>query len=131
VVAGLEDPTEAVQRVALAAVGAPTSDGAKAAPAQPRSVAAVGKILAAHESWAMRVLAAQALGRLGAAGAGPDAAKRLADAAIRDPYALVRQAALEALAAFDASSARAVAQQVESRDPEPRVRAAAKAIAGH
>lgn len=121
VVAGLEDSSEPVQRVALAAVG---SHG----PASERAVAAVGKILATHESWAMRVLAAQALGRLGAAGAA-DAAPKLADAATRDSYALVRQAALEALASFDAATARTVASRVAAADPEPRVRDAARAIA--
>jgi tetratricopeptide (TPR) repeat protein/HEAT repeat protein len=121
VVAGLEDSSEPVQRVALAAVG---SDG----PPSARAAAAVGKILATHESWAMRVLAAQALGRLGAAYA-TDAGPKLADAATRDSYALVRQAALEALASFDAPTARTVAARVATADPEPRVRDAARAIA--
>jgi HEAT repeat protein len=128
VVGGLEDSNESVQRVALAAVGAPRSDGGRV-PASARAVTAVGKILAGHESWAMRVLAARAMGRLGAAGAGPEAARQLGEAATKDPYALVRQAALEALASFDASGARAVAARVAASDPEPRVRDAARAIA--
>ena len=128
VVAGLEDPNEAVQRVALAAVGAPRADGAST-PASARSVTAVGKILATHETWAMRVLAARALGRLGAAGAGPEAGRRLSEAATKDSYALVRQAALEALAGFDGPGARALAARVATSDPEPRVREAAQAIA--
>jgi HEAT repeat protein len=89
----------------------------------------VGKILATHESWAMRVLAASALGRLGAAGAGPEAARLLTDAGTKDAYALVRQAALEALAGFDAAAARALASRMAASDPEPRVRDAAQAIA--
>ncbi len=121
VVGGLEDSSEPVQRVALAAVG---SHG----PASARAVTAVGKILATHESWAMRVLAAQALGRLGAAGA-TDAGPKLADATTRDSYALVRQAALEALASFDVATARTLAARVATADPEPRVRDAARAIA--
>jgi HEAT repeat protein len=128
VVAGLEDSNVAVQRVALAAVGAPRGDGGRV-PASARAVAAVGKVLATHESWAMRVLAARAMGRLGAAGAGPEAGKRLAEAATGDTYALVRQAALEALAAFDATAARTLAAKRAVTDPEPRVRDAAKAIA--
>jgi cellulose synthase operon protein C len=128
VVAGLEDPDEAVQRVALAAVGAPRADGGRT-PASARSVGAVGKILTTHESWAMRVLAARALGRLGAAGAGPDAARLLGEAAIKDTYALVRQAALEALAAFDGPGGRALATRMAAADPEPRVREGAQAIA--
>jgi HEAT repeat protein len=138
VVAGLEDPDEAVQRVALAAVGAPRADGGRtpasggsssSSGSSTRSVGAVGKILTANESWAMRVLAARALGRLGAAGAGPDAARLLGEAAIKDTYALVRQAALEALSAFDTPGARALATRMAAADPEPRVREGAQAIA--
>ena len=74
------------------------------APGDERAVAALGKILATHESWALRILAAEALGRLGNAGAA-GAGSHLADAAAKDAYALVRQAALEALASFDRSRA--------------------------
>jgi HEAT repeat protein len=128
VVGGLEDTNESVQRVALAAVATPRADGA-AVPASARAVSAVGKLLATHESWAMRVLAAQAMGRLGHAGAGPDATARLTEAATKDSYALVRQAALEALASFDTTTARSLAARVAGSDPEPRVRDAARAIA--
>jgi tetratricopeptide (TPR) repeat protein/HEAT repeat protein len=128
VVSGLEDPEEAVQRVALAAVGAPRADGART-PASARAVTPIGKILATHESWAMRVLAARALGRLGGAGAGPEAERLLTEAATRDAYALVRQAAVEAFAAFDAAGARPLATRMAASDAEPRVRDAARAIA--
>jgi len=127
VVAGLEDSSDAVQRVALAAVGTALGDGGSAR-ASPRSVATVGRILSMHESWAMRVLAAEAMGRLGAAAGGAEASRRLSDAATKDAYALVRQAALESLAAFDAQGARALASTMAASDPEPRVRDAAKAI---
>jgi hypothetical protein len=128
VVAGLDDSNEAVQRVALAAVALPRTDGARP-PASARAVAAVGRALDGHESWAIRVLAAQAMGRLGAAGAGPDASRRLTEAATRDAYALVRQAALEALASFDTPAARTLGTRMAAADPEPRVREAARAIA--
>jgi hypothetical protein len=128
VVGGLEDANEAVQRVALAAVGAPRADGGRV-PASARAVGAVGKILATHESWAMRVLAARAMGRLGAAGAGADAGRQVGEAASKDGYALVRQAALEAFASFDAAGAKALATRMAAGDPEPRVRDAARAIA--
>ena len=49
-------------------------------------------------SWALRVLGARAMGRLVAAGAGPEASRRLTASATQDAYALVRQAALESLA---------------------------------
>ena len=130
VVAALEDTNEAVQRVAIAAVGAPRAAraGGQVAPGDARAVAALAKILATHESWALRILAARALGRLGmtgATGAGP----HLADAAAKDTYALVRQASLEALASFDPATARVLAQRVAATDPEPRVREAASALA--
>jgi tetratricopeptide (TPR) repeat protein len=128
VIGGLEDGNEGVQRIALAAVGAPRAGGGRV-PASARAVDAVGKMLAAHESWAMRVLAARAMGRLGAAGAGAEAGKRLGVAATKDSYALVRQAALEAYASFDAAAARALASRMMASDPEPRVREAARAIA--
>jgi cellulose synthase operon protein C len=127
VVAALEDSNEAVQRVAIAAVGAPRPGG-RVVHGDGRAVVALGKILATHDSWALRILAARALGRVGAMGA-PDAASHLASAASKDAYALVRQAALEALASFDPAGARAVARQVAATDPEPRVREAASALA--
>jgi tetratricopeptide (TPR) repeat protein len=128
VVAALEDPNETVQRVALAAVAAPRTDGGRVQ-ASARAVTAVGKLLAAHESWALRVLAAHAMGRLGVAGVGHEASARLVEAAQKDTYALVRQAAVESLASFDAAGARALAARVAVSDPEPRVREAAKAVA--
>jgi HEAT repeat protein len=126
--AALEDSSEAVQRVALAAIAMPDGNGHQP-PASSRAVVAVGRVLEANESWALRVLAAQALGRLGAAGAGAEASRRLVAAATRDAYALVRQAALEALAAFDVPAARALGATMATSDAEPRVREAARAIA--
>ena len=116
------DPVENVQRVALASIGAH---------ADPKAVAAVAKVMRSHESWAMRVLAAQALGRLGAAGAGAESTKQLKEAAVKEPYALVREAALVALASYDKNEATQLAAQMEKTDPEPRVKeTAAKIRAG-
>lgn len=132
VTSALDNRDEAVQRVALAAMGA------GAGRASSRAVARVGKILlgrgdgdpASHgESWAMRVLAAGALGRLGAAGAGPEAGRLLSEAATSDPYAFVRQAALTALVTFDRAGAQALARRMAASDPEPKVREAAAALA--
>src|SRR5205085_2382854 len=82
-----------------------------------KSVAAVAKVMRTHEGWAMRVLAAQALGRLGASGKGDaaskDAAKHLEEAAKKEAFALVREAALVALASFDKTSAGVIAAQME------------------
>jgi HEAT repeat protein len=126
VVLATGDTNETVQRVALSAIGAQRD---------PRAVAAVGKVLEQTEAWALRVLAAQAMGRLGAAGApgsdAAEAAQHLRRAATKDTYALVREAALKALATFDPRAARDLAETIERSDPEPRVRDAAHAIAVH
>ncbi|MEO8798121.1 MAG: HEAT repeat domain-containing protein, partial [Polyangiaceae bacterium] len=119
-VRAVNDPNEAVQRVALASLGSEQN---------PRAVAAVGKLLALQESWAMRVLAVEALGRLGASGSGGDAAELLRGAALHDTYALVREAAVKALASFDVPKAKLLAGQMASTDPEPRVRDTARGIA--
>jgi len=120
VVAATNDANEAVQRVALAAIGGQRD---------PRAAEAVGKVLATHENWAMRVLAAQAMGRLGATGDADAATRHLREAATKDAYALVREAALEALATFDPKRAQELAETMETADPEPRVREAARALA--
>jgi tetratricopeptide (TPR) repeat protein/HEAT repeat protein len=123
----LGDTHEDVQRVALGAVSAGRPGGERSA--SPAVAAAVGRILAGHESWAMRVLAARAMARLGASGAGAEAIEGLTAAATADSYALVRQAALEGLAEVDVGRARVLASKVAVDDPEPRVREAARAIA--
>lgn len=115
----LTDASEAVLRVALASVGRHASRA---------SVAAVGGIARTHESWAIRVLAVEALGRLGRAGAGAEAARTLEEAARNEPYALVREAALLALATYDAPAAARLAAHMAAHDPEPRVRATATKI---
>jgi tetratricopeptide (TPR) repeat protein len=131
----LEDSDEAVQRIALAAVGSagtsstPAAQASARPPASARTVALVGKILAGHPSWPMRVLAAQALGRLGSGGAAAEASRGLSEAAVSDGYALVREAALSAFAAFDPAGARGLAVRMAASDPEPRVREAAAALA--
>jgi hypothetical protein len=80
------------------------------------------------DNWAMRVLAAQAMGRLGA-GSAAEASRHLRLAAVRDTYALVREAALIALSTFDAAGARELGGKMAESDPEPRVRETAQAIA--
>jgi tetratricopeptide (TPR) repeat protein/HEAT repeat protein len=120
VVQATADPSEAVQRVALSAIGAHRD---------ARAVASVGKVLAENENWAMRVLAAEAMGRLGAAGDTDEAGRHLSAAATKDSYALVREASLKALASFDAKRAERLAAELEGTDPEPRVREAARALA--
>lgn len=122
IAAAVTDSSESVQRVALLSTGQ-HSDA--------KSVRAVAKVMRGHESWAMRVLAAQALGRLGTAGAGAEATRQLKDAATKESYALVREAALVALSTYDKNEASQLAAVVAQSDPEPRVReTAAKIRAG-
>lgn len=119
ITAAVSDPSEAVQRVALASIGAH---------ADPQAVAAAAKVMHGHDAWAMRVLAAQALGRLGVAGAGAEATRQLKEAATKEPYALVREAALLALATYDKAESMQLAAQMAAKDPEPKVRETATRI---
>jgi tetratricopeptide (TPR) repeat protein/HEAT repeat protein len=109
------DTNDGVQRVALASIGGH---------ADAQAITAVSKVMRTHESWAMRVLAAQALGRLG----GSEATKQLKEAATKEPYALVREAALVALASYDKNEASQLAAQMAIHDAEPRVRETAAKI---
>jgi tetratricopeptide (TPR) repeat protein/HEAT repeat protein len=126
VTGALEDPSEDVRRVALASMG--TSLPPVGSHAVTSAVLALSKTILSDPNWAIRVLAAEALGRLGQR-EGDDASKLLLDAIGQDPYALVRQASLEALASFDAPQASAIARKVATTDPEPRVREAAARMA--
>jgi tetratricopeptide (TPR) repeat protein len=117
VLRAVEDPNEAVQRMALATVGRHGSSAA---------IQACGRVLFGSESWAIRVLAAEALGRLGAWG-GTEASPLLERAAKQDAYALVREAALRAMA-FDPRALERVARGVATEDPEPRVREVANRL---
>ncbi len=120
VMSALDDTNETVQRVALAAIG---SQG------DPRAVTAVSRLVHTHPNWAMRVLAVEALGRMGSAGNGVEAGKQLRAAAVNDTYALVREAALKSLSSFDVRGAQQLGLQMSKSDPEPRVRETARIIA--
>jgi tetratricopeptide (TPR) repeat protein len=121
------DADEQVQRAALAALGTRPSHRV------PEAWEACAKMLAHNESWALRVIAAEALGRLGklSSGEGPKiASDALAEAAISDSYALVREACLVALASVDRPAALRVAARAAAEDAEPRVRDSARGILG-
>jgi HEAT repeat protein len=119
IASAVTDSSETVQRVALASIGQHPD---------AKSVTAVAKVMRGHESWAMRVLAAQALGRLGVAGAGAEASRQLKEAATKESYALVREAALVALSTYDKNEASQLAASMAQSDPEPRVRETATKI---
>jgi tetratricopeptide (TPR) repeat protein/HEAT repeat protein len=120
IVDATSDPNEAVQRVALAALGTHRD---------PRALTAAFRILTSHPSWSLRILAAEALGKLGLAGAGDEAAKDLSGVATSDTYALVREACLLSLARFDTAAAATLAHRLEASDPEARVRETAHLLA--
>ncbi len=113
------DPNEGVQRMALAAVGRHASSAA---------VATCTRVVEGSPSWAIRVLAAEALGRLGKSGA-PSAAAALERAARSDTYAIVREASLRALS-FDGKTQERLARVMASSDAEPRVRETARSLLG-
>ena len=121
----LTDQDPNVARIALSATGAHPSQA---------TVDAVATIMKKHEAWSMRLLAAQALGRVGKAGdkktdaVAAAAATHLERALKDEPFAIVREAALVALDECDHERARAVARDVAATDAEPHVRETAKRI---
>lgn len=119
-VTALTDPDATVQRVALDAVGSA---------ADAKATSAVVKVLREHPQWSLRVLAASALGRLGKTSSAREASAALRETAKTEPYALVREAALVALAELDPTSAKGLAQELSTTDAEPRVRETAGKLA--
>jgi HEAT repeat protein len=115
----LDDPDDGVQRAALAAIAAARPSG---------GIAAVTRLLDDAKDWAARVRAAETLGALGAGSHDRKGAEALERAATHDDTALVREAALRALAKVDPGAARRVAAKVATSDPEPRVRETAKTL---
>ena len=117
VAAALKDESSTVRRAALATLGA--SD-AQAAPA-------VIALLQVEPDWALRALAAATLGRIASAPNAPVVAA-LSQCASKDTFALVREAALEALVLVDPAAAKRVLEVSHDSDPEPRVKARAQAL---
>lgn len=118
----LGDNDEKVVRAALAA--------ASQAP-DARTAPAVTSLLATSPSWAMRVAAAETLGALAkhARGTDADAVHRgLAQAAMHDTFAFVRDTALRALFVADAPDAKRVAADIATRDPDAQLREKAAAL---
>jgi len=115
----LDDPDDGVQRAALAAIASARPSG---------GVEAVTHLLATAKDWAARVRAAETLGTLAAGSHDKKGAEALEGAATRDDTALVREAALRALAKVDPEAAQRVATKMAGSDPEPRVRETAKTL---
>jgi HEAT repeat protein len=96
-------------------------------PMPPVAEAPVAQRLAADPRWEVRQLAAMALAKQAGEGR-PACATVLTKAAKEDPFAIVRDAALQSLDALDHADARRVAALLAASDPEPMVRARAAAI---
>jgi cellulose synthase operon protein C len=111
-------PDEAMQRVALAAVTSGVSEGV---------IRAVAALVRPGPSWPLRVRAAEALGRIGPP-ARTGAGATLGEAATKDDYSLVREAALRALSSVDRKTAEQLLVQAARSDPEERIRSVAKEL---
>jgi HEAT repeat protein len=110
---GLQDSDPGVRRAALAA--APVGDEAASS--------TIAGLLETEPNWALRAAAAEALGRIGDKTKPPEKVlENLRNAALRDDYALVRQAAAKALHALGRDAAREVLDTLYRTDPEPRVK---------
>jgi tetratricopeptide (TPR) repeat protein/HEAT repeat protein len=113
----VNDSDPSVQRAVLAAIG-------------PAHVAALDALvrLARDEDWGVRASAVSALGRLISRGGPEPAVAALRRAAGGDETALVREAALTALAHGAPELARPDLERARDSDPEPHVRKAAAAL---
>jgi tetratricopeptide (TPR) repeat protein/HEAT repeat protein len=116
--AALKDDLAAVRRAALA-----TLDGS-----DPQAAAAVIALLDVEPDWALRALAAETLGRVAAGRSSPEVVTALSQRARKDAFALVREAALEALVLVDPGAAKRALEVSHDSDPEPRVKARAQAL---
>ena len=119
VLTALSDRENSVRRAALETIVAARPPGASAA---------VIKLLAPSESWPIRVRAARALAAVATGADRGRAAKALTQAASHDKVALVREAAVRALHAVDASGAAATLRKVADKDEEARVRKTAASL---
>jgi HEAT repeat protein len=106
----LDDPDATVQRAALAAVERTRPSGA---------VPAVIALVARAAEWPARVRAAETLAVLAAGAKGKKAVEALSRAALSDNTALVREAAIIALAKVDPDAARGIAAKLSSRRRAP------------
>jgi tetratricopeptide (TPR) repeat protein/HEAT repeat protein len=119
VIDALLDEDEMVQRAALAVLG---ESGSR------EGVEALSKILVDSPTWSLRVRAAKALGRIQPGRAPTEAVAALTRAAKQDEFALVREAAVAALARVAAAEAKPVLTEVAGSDVEPKVRELAQRL---
>ncbi len=89
--------------------------------------APIERLVTSDPRWEIRRLAALALAKH-AGGRREEIAQTLARSAKEDPFAIVRDAALQALSTLDHAQARKLATLLAVSDPEPKVRARAATI---
>ncbi|MEP7052356.1 MAG: HEAT repeat domain-containing protein, partial [Pseudomonadota bacterium] len=118
VVEALKDSLGSVRRAALASL-----DGNEAEARGP-----IVTLLESEPDWALRASAVDTLGRVAAGSRDAQAVRALSKSARKDPFAIVREAALPALVAVDPAAARGVLEAIHDSDPEPRVKARAQAL---
>lgn len=116
--AALKDELTSVRRAALASLESGSLE----------AKAAVIALLESEADWALRATAVSTLGRLAAGSRDAQVVSALGQTAARDDFAMVREAALEALLAVDPVAARRVLESSRGSDPEPRVKARAQAL---
>jgi HEAT repeat protein len=114
----LKDELGSVRRAALASLDH----------ASPESKSAVIALLSGESDWALRALAVETLGRVGKGSRDPQIVAALGQSAKKDGFAMVREAALQALVEVDPGAARGVLEASHDSDPEPRVKAHAQAL---
>jgi hypothetical protein len=119
VLGAIEDPVPEVQTAALAALSPLQATDA---------IRVVTELLGGDTDWPVRVRAAATLGRLGRGSADPRAIAALSAVATTDSFALVRDAAVQALFQVDEARARGVLSEIAANDPEPRVRQRARTL---
>jgi HEAT repeat protein len=87
------------------------------------AASAVSGLLSRSKSWSVRRQAAQTLERMGREARADDVLGALEAAALKDEYALVRDAAVRALFAIDAQGTKSVLERVGRADPEASIQA--------
>ena len=121
----LGDPDDRVRRAALSAFASSSEDESASSPLAAEAIIALAKT---SPDWALRVRAAEALGRVGTGAQKDRAFAALSVVAKGDSYALVREAAVRALFVVDAVASESILRELSQKDGEPRVREAAAAL---
>jgi len=114
----LKDEQSSVRRAALAAITDSSLESKRL----------VIELLKSEADWALRESAAETLGRIGAGSQDAEVFAALGQSAKDDSFAIVREAALEALVRVDAVRAERALKLSHDSDPEPRVKSRAQAL---